>query len=281
MNLELSNDITEKALMGITIPPCPASLTAIMSEAKRPSADLAHLAQLISRDAGIVGPLLQLANSPYIGLTSKVSSVFEAVRVLGMQNTLNLVQNIILRQSVGSPPQSFEKFWERSSLSATIAERIAAKFPTVSKDDAYITALFHDCGIPLLIMKFPEYRETVMAQCNLGKFIIDVENDIFSTSHSVVGYLLTRKWMLPAHICNAILYHHDLTIFTSADKNTGDDVCDLISIIHMAEYIADEHLHVQDKEWHIFEHDVLKHFDISVQEFLEFKGDILANLNGE
>lgn len=71
--------------------------------------------------------------------------------------------------------------------------------------------------------------------------------------------------------------HH----FYSADKNTGDDVCDLVSVIHMAEYIADEHLHVQDKEWYQFEHDVLKHFDISVQEFMEIKGDILANLNGE
>jgi HD-like signal output (HDOD) protein len=281
MNPKLSSNITEKALMGITIPSCPESLTSIMREAKRPSADLTSLAHLISQDAGIVGPLLQLANSPYIGLTSKVSSVFQAVSMLGMQDTLNLVQNVVLRQSVGSPPQSFEKFWERSSLSATIAEKIAEKFPTVSKDDAYITALFHDCGIPLLIMKFPEYRETVMAKCSLGEFIIDVENDIFSTSHSVVGFLLTRKWMLPSQICNAILYHHDPTIFTSADKNTGADVCDLVGIIHMAECIADEHLHVQDKEWNRFEHDVLKHFDISVQEFLEIKGDILAHLNDE
>lgn len=281
MYAELSSDIIEKALMGITIPPCPESLTSIMREAKRPSADLASLAHLISREAGIVGPLLQLANSPYIGLTNKASSVFQAVSVLGMQATLNLVQNIVLRQSVGTPSQSFEKFWERSSLSATIAEMIASKFPTVSKDDAYIAALFHDCGIPLLIMKFPEYRETVMAQCKLGKFIIDVENDIFSTSHSVVGYLLARKWMLSSHICNTIMYHHDLTIFTSANKNTGADVCDLVSIIHMAEYIADEHLHVKEKEWHRFEHEVLKHFDISAQEFLELKGDILAHLNGE
>lgn len=281
MNSRLPDEITEKALAGISIPPCPASLTSIMQEAKRPSADLASLAHLISRDAGIVGPLLQLANSPYIGLKNKASSVFQAVSVLGMQNTLNLVQNVVLRQNVGSPPQVFEKFWERSSLSATIAEKVAAKFPTVSTDEAYLAALFHDCGIPLLMMKFPGYRETVMAQCQPGKFIIDVENEFFSTSHSVVGYLLTRKWMLSPRICNAILYHHDLTIFRSADKNAGADVCDLISIIHMAEYIADEHLHVKDKEWHHFEQDVLKHFDISAQEFLEIKGDILAHLNGE
>lgn len=281
MHAELSNDITDQALLGITIPPCPASLTSIMREAKRPSADLTSLAHLISRDAGIVGPLIKLANSPFIGLRSKVTSVFQAVNVLGMQNTLNLVQNISLRHSMGGGSQSFEKFWERSSLTATIAEKIAAKFPTVSKDDAYITALFHDCGIPVLMMKYPEYRETVMTQCKLGKSICDIENDIYSTSHTVVGNMLTRSWMLPTQVCKAILYHHDNTIFTSKDGHAGTDVCTLIGMVHMAECILDEHLNVRDKEWHQFEHDVLKHFDMSAQEFTELKGDILAFLNGE
>lgn len=281
MCAELSNNLTEKALMGITIPPCPAFLTSVMREAKRPSASLDSLARLISRDAGIVGPLLKLANSPFVGLRSKVTSVFQAINVLGMQNTLNLVQNIALRQSLGGGSQSFEKFWERSSLTAAIAEKIAAKFPTVSKDDAYITALFHDCGIPVLMMKFPDYRETVMAQCKLGKFICDVENDIFSTSHTVVGNMLTRSWMLHSHVCKSILYHHDTTILASAEGDVGTEVCDLIGIVHMAECIADEYLNVMDKEWYQFERDVLAYFDLSEQEFSELMGDILAYLNGE
>jgi len=281
MHAELSNNLTETALMGITIPPCPASLTSIMREAQRPSASFDSLARLISRDAGIVGPLLKLANSPFVGLRSKVTSIFQAINVLGMQNTLNLVQNIALRQSIGGGSQSFEKFWERSSLTAAIAEKIAAKFPTVSKDDAYITALFHDCGIPVLMMKFPDYRETVMAQCKLGKFICDVENDIFSTSHTVVGNMLTRSWMLHSHVCKAILYHHDITVFASAEGDVGTEVCDLIGIVHMAECIADEYLNVMDKEWYQFERDVLAYFDMSEQEFSELMGDILAYLNGE
>lgn len=281
MHTELTKDFTERALMGITIPPCPASLTSIMREINRPSASVNTLAHLISRDAGIAGPLLKLANSPFIGLRSKVTSIFQAINLLGMRNTLNLVQNIALRQSLGGGLQSFEKFWERSSLTATIAEKIAAKFHPVSRDDAYITALFHDCGIPVLMMKFPEYRETVMAQCKQGKSICDVENDVFFTSHTVVGNLLTRSWLLSPHICKAILYHHDSAIFASPRDNARNDICDLIGIVHMAECIADEHLFVKDKEWHQFERVVLKYFEMSEQEFSELKGDILAYLNGE
>lgn len=54
MHAELSNNMTEQALMGITIPPCPASLSSIMREAQRPSTGFTSLAHLISRDAGIV-----------------------------------------------------------------------------------------------------------------------------------------------------------------------------------------------------------------------------------
>lgn len=279
--MDQANVMTEQVLNGILIPPCPASLTSIMREAKRPTTELSKLAHLISQDAGIVGPLLKLANSPFIGLRSKATSVLQAVNALGIQNTLNLVQNIALRQSLGDGSQSFEKFWERSSLAATVAEKVAAKFPNISKDDAYIAALFHDCGIPVLMMKFPEYRDAVMTLGKQGKSICDIENVLFSTSHAIVGNMLTRSWMLPAHVCKAILYHHDQSIYSSPAENIGEYVLDLIAIIHMAECITDEHLHEREQEWPKFEQNVLKHFEISALEFSELKGDILAYLNGE
>lgn len=281
MQRELSSEITEKSLLGISIPACPASLTSIMRAAKQPSTDLVQLAQLISRDAGITGPLIKLANSPFVGLRTKVTSVFQAVNVLGIQNTLNLVQNIALRQSLGGDSPSFDKFWEQSSLTATIAEKLAPKFHAISKDDAYLVALFHDSGIPVLMMKFPEYRETIMKQGNLGVSICEIENQHFSTSHTIVGNMLTRSWMLPSHISKAILHHHDPFIFSENSGNIEPAVRNLIAIVHMAECIADEHLLVRDKAWPVFEKDVLNHFEITAHEFSELKGDILAFLNGE
>jgi HD-like signal output (HDOD) protein len=274
-----SGDISDLVLNGINIPPCPSTLTAIMRESKKSSADFVSVASLINRDAGIVGPLLKLANSPFVGLKSKVTTVFQAINVLGMQNTLNLVQNIALRQSMEGGIHRFEKFWDRSTLSATIAKKIAAKFTPVSKDDAYIAALFHDCGIPVLMMKYAEYFQTVMAQHKDGKSICEVENKMYSTSHPVVGNLLTRNWMLPAQVSKAILHHHDDSLFTSKNENVSDDVRTLISIIHMADCVADEHLHVLDTEWAMFQHGVLQQVDMSDQEFAELKDDLLAQLN--
>lgn len=133
MLAELSTDITEQALQGISIPPCPTSLTSILRESKHPSTNLTRLSSLISRDAGITGPLLKLANSPFVGLRSKVDSVLQAVNVLGMQNTLNLVHNIALRQSIGGAPRT-----SRNSGNARVCPRASRRelrqsFPVCTK----------------------------------------------------------------------------------------------------------------------------------------------------
>jgi HD-like signal output (HDOD) protein len=281
MNSELTLSATEQTLNGIFIPPCPATLTELMREIKHPEADLDKIAQLISRDAGILAPLLKLANSPFVGLRTKVSSVFHAASILGLKNIMNLVHNIALRQSLGGDGQSFDKFWERSSIAASVAERMAARFPTVSREESYIAALFHDCGIPVLMQKYPDYRTTVMTEGKLGIPLCATEDKHYSTNHAVVGNMLTRSWALPARVSMAILFHHDETVFTSPDDRAGADVRDLIGLIHMAENVTDEHLHVRDKEWDKHGELVLAHFEMSEQEYSELKWDMLAFLNGE
>jgi len=281
MNSELSLSAAEQTLNGIFIPPCPAMLSELMREIKHPEANLEKIAHLISRDAGMLAPLLKLANSPFVGLRTKVSSVFHAASVLGLKNIMNLVHNIALRQSLGGDGPSFDKFWERSSIAASVAERMAAGFPTLSREEAYLAALFHDCGIPVLMQKFPDYRQIVMAQSAQGIPLCHAEDTHFSTNHAVVGHMLTRSWALPARVCTAIRFHHDMTIFTSPSDHAGEDVRDLTGLIHMAECVTDEHLHVRDKEWDKHGECVLAHFEMSEQEFSELKWDMLAFLNGE
>lgn len=278
---ELSLSATEQTLNGIFIPPCPAMLNELTREIKDPNSSMENIARLISKDAGMLAPLLKLANSPFIGLRTKVTSVSHAANVLGLKNIANLVHNIALRQSLGDDGPKFDKFWERSSIAASVAERMAARFPTLSREESYLAALFHDCGIPVLMQKFPNYRETLMTQGAKGIPLCHTEDTHFSTNHAVVGNMLTRSWSLPVRVCTAIRYHHDAEIFSSPSDNAAEDVRDLIGLIHMAVCVTDEHLHVRDKEWDIHGEDVLAHFEMSEQEFSELKSDMLAFLNGD
>ena len=277
--MNLTADAAGQVLDGICIPPCPAVLVSIMSKANNPNSELGDIARLIMQDAGVVAPLLKLVNSPIFGSGGKVTSVYQAISVLGLRSTVNLLQNVVLRQGLAGNLPKFEKFWERSALTAKIASELTSRIPGISPDDAYVAALFHDCGIPVLMQKYPDYRETVMRMGKEGKAICNVENDCYATSHAVVGSLLGRTWFLPAHVCNAVLYHHDPTIFSSPGENAGTDALGLIGLIHMSECIADEYLLHSNLEWSLFKRDVLAFFDMPEQEFLELKGDTLARLS--
>lgn len=266
-----------KVSVNLKIPPCPALLQDIVKTARQPDADMECIAAAVKRDAAMTAALLQLANSPLHGIRCQLTSVTQAISFLGLKTTLNLVNHVALRQSMGGNAGQFDKFWERSSQSAAVAARLARKIPGMSQDDAYAVTLFHDSGIPVLMQHFQTYRETMMANSHQGLDIQEVENAHFSTTHAIVGNLLARSWHLPQQICQAILYHHDATVFDSI----SEEVCRLIGIVHMAELIVDEYLCRENPEWARFEHVVLASLGLLEKEFREMKDDMLGFLNGE
>lgn len=270
-----------KKSITLSIPPCPALLLEIMKATRLPDADPETIATAVKRDAAVTAALLQLANSPLSGIRHKITSVSQAISFLGMKATVNLLNNVALRQSMGGNSDKFAKFWERSSLSAAVAARVARKIHDVSPDDAYIASLFHDCGIPILMQHFPDYRETVMANSYQGQSIQEVEDAHFSTTHAIVGHMLARTWHLPQHICQAILHHHDATIFTAAGDSVDATVRKLAGIICMADMIVDEHFLQKNPEWETVATDALRCLRLSGQEFRELKDDMLGFLNGE
>lgn len=265
----------------VKIPPCPALLQEVAKEARNPDVDLARIAAHVKRDAAMTAALLKLVNSPLYGIRGKITSVPQAISFLGLKTTLNLLNNVALSQSMGDGSEKFAKFWERSSLCAAVSARIARKIFGLSPDDAYVATLFHDCGIPVLMQHYPNYRETVIAHSDQGKGIHEVENEHFSTTHAIVGNMLARSWFLPQHVCQTILHHHDSTIFSSISDRIGEDVRRLIGIVHIAELVVDEYFCQKNPEWERVASDVLACLGLSGQEFREMKGDMLEFLSGE
>lgn len=268
-------------LAGVKIPPCPALLLEVMKEAKRPDAEIDRIAQPVKRDAGMAAALLKLANSPLYARGAKITSVHQAITVLGMKTTVNLLNNVALVQSMADDPPNFEKFWERSSLGATVSARLARKTAGISPDDAYITALFHDCGIPVLMRTYPGYREVMMDKARMGKAVYQVEDEVYSTNHAVVGSMMARTWFLPDNVSKAILYHHDQTIFSISGEHISKEIIRLVGIVHMAELIVDEHFCQNNLDWEQIAADVLYYFEMSEQDFADLKDDTLDWLNEE
>ena len=281
MHPELEVTVAEQVLNGIHLPPCPAVLMAVMKEVRSPDVDMGRIARLVEQDIGLSAPMLKLANSPFFRLRSKVSSIQQAVTVLGLKNTVNLLSNVALRANVVPDFPGMDEFWNRSSLMSLAASGIAAQIPGMSRDDAYTVALFHNCGIPVLMQKYPDYLQNIDEMVRISGNVCTAESTCYSTTHAVVGSLLARNWLLPAEMCRAILHHHDPTIFSSITDQASIEICNWVGLIHAAEYIVDSYLHFPNESWATWQPQVLKHLQFTKMEFTDLCSDVVSVLNGD
>lgn len=264
------------ALQGrLRIPPRPEVVSVIQEEMRQEAPSLARIGRAIGADVGLAGALLRAVNSPAFGLARKVSSIPQAISLLGLRNAATLATALVLRGSLGQPPASMERFWDTAEKAALLCAHLARRLKGIPPDEAYSIGLFHDCGIPILMKHFPNYKATLARANHAGDRLFgQVEDEEIGTNHSAVGYFLARSWDLSDTLCQAILWHHDLEVFS--DPAVPDAVRNHIGIIHLAEHI--QHLAMRsavDLEWTKFEMAVRDHFALTEEDFINLVDDAL------
>lgn len=231
---QISLTAAQKLLGSIQIPPQPLVVQAIVTERAKEDPNIDHIINLIMNDVGLSAAVLKTTNSPYYALRKKISSIQSAVSMLGMKNISTLVMGLALRKSV--PVEGIERYWESAARSAELAGMLAKKLGLHLIEDAHLYTLFHDSAMPLLMQRFPTYRETMLAMANAPwDTVTQLEDKLHHTNHAIVGGLLANNWGLPEPIRTAIMLHHDLTVFDH--NNLPRDVVTLIAIGHVAEHI--------------------------------------------
>lgn len=238
----------------IGIPPRPAILAEIDREMAKEDPDFGVLAKLIGSDVALAAGLIKTTNSPFFGFSKKVRTVHEAMLVLGLKVVIRTIAGLALQNIFPYVP-SLERFWDASATTADASGWLALGLKgkcVVRPSDAYTFALFRDCGIPVLLIPFPEYS-AVLQQANNEEILsfTAIEDRMLSINHALVGGELASSWLLPSDICVGIRHHHDADALSG--KNTAlipDTARQLIAIAQVAEYLTqDETGQNTGREW--------------------------------
>ena len=238
---ELTSEDIEKVFSSIDIPACPAMVSQVMAEAQKDIPDVRLLAKNIVSDAGMSAVTIKLANSPLFRVGPPVSTVPKALDRIGIRNTICVVVAVALRAAMSGTSANFiEKFWRKSSALALAAGLIARKQYGMSPDGAYIYALFHDAGIPMMMKRFPEYEARLQACYVAGQPLIEVENQYFPCTHPIIGALLIRNWGLPAIVSKAVQFHHEPDVYDLPDSTLPGGALSLIAVTHLAERLSND-----------------------------------------
>jgi HD-like signal output (HDOD) protein/ActR/RegA family two-component response regulator len=166
-----------------------------------------EIARIIEKDHGITGRLLRTVNNAFFAPATRITSVQQAVQHLGT----NMLSSLILTlecfgnfedtlQNCDLIPASLER---RSYLSATIARELTRD--RTQREDAFIAALLHDCGLLLVAARRPALLEkAVKLAQDESLTLVEAERRLWGTTHAEVGAYLLGLWGLPYPVVEAV-----------------------------------------------------------------------------
>lgn len=223
----MSHSILDKMRSAENLPSLPAVAVQVLQLIHSDNVSTAQIADVIQHDPALTSKILKVANSSLFGMPRQISSLQQAVVVLGLRTIKVMALTFSLVEAMqGSEPGAFDyrEYWRRS-LTVSVAARLLAKHvPSCQSDEVFVTALLSDIG---MLAAFHADRQTyrkVLADSTTAQAPIHlIELRHFGVTHEQFSGLLLDNWGLPKQMVEAIAVHHhepEQLIRLSAERGT-------------------------------------------------------------
>lgn len=281
MTQSISEQATLSILKGITVPPQPQIMADLHLETVQPDVSLDSIAELIGKDVGIAGSVIKVVNSPVFNVRSPITSIKQALSLLGIANVINIVNALAIKDNLSDASiVEMTRFWDNAMDVAMACAALSGSLGIAAPDEAYSLGLFHNAGIPLLMSRFSDYPKVLrQAYQEQQRPLTELENQAVGSNHSVVGYYVAKAWKLPDYLSEAIADHHK-TDAIFADKIGCDRrKKNLLAVLKLAEHICRSHQVLgqvgQDYEFARIRKNLLIGIGISEYDFDDLRAQLL------
>jgi HD-like signal output (HDOD) protein len=216
------------------LPSADPSYLALAEILKAPNAGLSQVAAVVEQDPSMAAKVLQLVNSAYFGLATRVTSVMDAVRYLGVDRLTGLLLTARVFGRFGSKAaQGFSlDVLQRHSFLVANGTRALLEGSSF-RDEAFTAALLHDIGQLVLAVGVPDKYATVLAVADAeDRPLHEVETEVLGVGHAEVGAYLLGVWGVPFSIVEPVAFHH-----RPSEVMTGTR--DVLAAIHVADAVLE------------------------------------------
>lgn len=187
------------------LPTIPMVAQQLIASFSSPDIAIDEIAHHLSADPALSAKLLRLANSAYFHVSRSISTVDDAVRMLGFVMVRNLViGNGMVTAFRNTPGMDLNQFW-RYNLYTACASRWLAGSADANTDEAFTVGLMQGIGQLQMHVAMP----TKMAPLDKEMNVLDVaradfERQEFGFHHGDVAAELAKMWNFPQPIVLAL-----------------------------------------------------------------------------
>lgn len=196
------------------LPPLPTAISKVLDETNKAEPDLHRIDEIISGDQALASKVLRIVNSAYYGLSRQVTSVGQAVMILGLQQvrTITLSVGSIAAFSNKGPidAEGSRRFWEHSFATSSACSILGRKmnFDRKTLEMMATIGILHDIGRMFFFCNFkPTYEKLIAKALKEGKSYEEAELGFLGETHAGIGAMIAEKWGLPEEIVQTIKSH--------------------------------------------------------------------------
>ena len=205
-------DINQLLAESARLPTMPIVASELLAISEWDDVDLRKVGDIISKDVSLASKVLRVVNSPFYGFPREISSVSQALVMLGVRATRSLCLSFsILSVSPREKTSQFDYagFWTRSLNTATAARELTLVEGLQTGEAAFLAGLLQDIGVMVLAHCVPQsYAVSLSKAKDKLAPSPEIEREDLGMDHVEVAKLLFDKWNLPPSLCIPVLYHH-------------------------------------------------------------------------
>ena len=215
-------------------PGIPSTVGRLLTLLDDPETGVEEIENVLRVDAGLTANILKLANAAYFGFANQVSSVRQAVVLLGARRLNQLVMTSCVNAVMEGPVPGYElpagELWRHSIAVSVAAEGLAKMLKRPQVDEVFTAALLHDVGKLVLGEFLAAGLSRVDNQTDPEMSFEAVERKVLGADHAEVGARILEHWSFPDALVRAVRYHHT--------PDAADPPSAVIDIVHVANVLC-------------------------------------------
>ncbi len=235
MNEAGVNEAFKRILDGVEkVPTLPVVVNSILELMENPKTSAEDVNRIIRTDQALAARLLKIVNSAFYGFPRQISTVTQAVVILGFNAVRSLALSASVIQIFGTKSREgfdVRAFWEHSISTGVMANLVGRRINYPLPEECLIGGILHGIGKLILDQYLHNlFMQAVKKAKKEKKLLHHAEREIFGTDHCRVGAMLAERWKIPLQLVEAINYYPNPGLANFSPT--------LVSLVHVGNYIA-------------------------------------------